>query len=202
MHCPSCQQPLDERAPACPFCGFNLDAALREFGPTPALEHPLTDLASALGPLARRRVRAALLGMSVPFPQIVFAAVLAREEPQTALGARAFWLFNSGGLSAPREAGGLCRLVLLVLDVANQRAACMVGYGLEPFLAQEILDRIAGAALPGLQDRDPAAAVLAALESARFELAAVSRAIPLAFGLPGAKSPAPAAGGENAAFAY
>ena len=165
------------------------------------LEHPLTDLVAALGAMKKRAVREALLGMSRTFPQLSFAAVLAQVETRVPLAAHAFWLFNTGGLTAAQESGGLCRLVLLELDVPNARAACMIGYGLEPFVPQDALDRIAGAALPDLQKGDPAAAILAALETARTEFAAVSQNIPRAFGLADTGQTA-SAGGSKEAFAY
>ena len=201
MHCPACQQPLHEQAPACPHCAFDLAAAGRVFGAPLELEFPLTDLAGVLGAWKRRSVSEALLGMSQTFPQLHFAAVIAQVEARVPLAAHTFWLFNTGGLSAPQESGGLCRLVLLELDVANARAACMIGYGLEPFVPQDALDRIAAAALTDLTKGDAASAIFAALEVARAEFATVSQTIPRAFGLADAGQTA-GAGSEEAVFAY
>lgn len=201
MRCPCCRRPLPEQGPACPHCEFSLASAAQYFGELPKLEFPLTDLAAALSFRKKRSVREALLGMTQVFPQLRFAAVLARSDPRVPLGAHAFWLFNLGGLTAAQESGGLCRLVLLVLDVENARAACMIGYGLEPFVPEESLDRVAAAALPDLQRKAHAAALIAALHRLRTELATVARTIPR-----GCESfeTGPSAGvpGERPAFAY
>jgi uncharacterized membrane protein YgcG len=201
MHCPACHQLLHEHSAACSYCGFDLAAAGRAFGEPPELEFPLSDLTGRLSLLAKRALREELLRMSRRFPQLSFAVVLASLNARTPLPAHAFWLFNTGGMTAPQEAGGMCRLVLLELDVPNARAACMIGYGLEPFVPQETLDSIADAALPDLEAGDPAAAVLAAMETARTAFATVSQTIPRAFGLSDAGQTA-AAGSEEAAYAY
>ncbi len=77
----------------------------------------------------------------------------------------------------------------------------MIGYGLEPFVPQDTLDRIADAALPGLQNGDPASAILAALVMARMEFAAVSQSIAQASGENKATHVATSESDE-AAFAY
>jgi hypothetical protein len=201
MRCPSCRQSLPEEAPACPHCQFNLVSAGHFFGQAPELEFPLTDLAGVLSPWKRRAVRDGLLAMSSSFPQLSFAAVLSESDARLPLAAHAFWLCNAGGLTAPQESGGKCLLVLLVLDVKHTRAACTIGYGLEPFVSPEALDRIAAAALPELQKGAPAGAILAALEAARTELVTVSLAIPRAFGLMAAED-AMAPGSDQPAFAF
>lgn len=201
MLCPSCRQTLHEHSSACPHCGFDQPSAARYFGAPVELEHPLTDLAGLLSNSKKRQLREALLGMSQTFPQLRFAAVITKVEARVPLAAHTFWLFNNGGLSAPQESGGLCRLVLLELDVANARAACMIGYGLEPFVPQDALDRITSATLMNLARGDAASAILAALEVARTEFATVSQTIPRAFGLSDAGQTA-ASGDEAAAFAY
>ena len=201
MLCPCCRQPLPEQAPACPHCEFSHASAAQYFGELPKLEFPLTDLAGVLGSWKKRAVRDALLGMSRVFPQLSFAAVLAESDARVPLGSHAFWLFNSGGLNAAQESGGRCRLVLLVLDVQNTRAACMIGYGLEPFVPQETLERVAAAALPDLKRQDHAAAVIAALHCARTEFATVAQTIPHEIELFESGQTAGATG-ETSAFAY
>ncbi len=185
--------------PACPQCHFSQASASQYFGDPAKLEFPLTDLAGVLGFWKKRAVHEALLAMSPAFPQLSFSAVLVESDPRVPLGAHAFCLFNTGGLSAAQDSGALCRLVLLVLDVANTRAACMIGYGLEPFIPQETLDRIAAAALPDLQRRNPAAAIIAALQCARIKFAAAAPPREQAQIESGQK---PGAASEGAAYAY
>lgn len=139
--------------------------------------------------------------MTQIFPQLNFSVVLSHVDAQIPLPAHAFWLFNGGGLASPQQSGNLCRLVLLDLDPTNARAACMIGYGLEPFIPPDALDRIALAAIPGLQAVDVSSAILAALESARTELAAVSQAISQSNGLAN-KEQTMMAGNDEAEYAY
>ncbi len=127
--------------------------------------------------------------------------MLVESDARVPLGAHAFWLFNTGSLTAPQKSGGLCRLVLLVLDVKLTRAACMIGYGLEPYVPQAALDRVADAACPALKMGEPATAILAALHAARKEFAAVAGAVPHGPEMPNVGQVANAAS-EKAAFAY
>ncbi len=201
MRCPACRQSLLESVPACPHCGFDLAATIRVLGAAPVLEFPLSDFAGALSPAKKNSVTAALLEMTQTFPQLRFAVVICKVDVQIPLAAHAFWLFNTGGLTSPHESGSLCKLVLLELDVSNSRAACMIGYGLEPFVPQDAMDRIADAAIPGLQKGDSAAAIIGAIEMTRVELATVCQSITQAFSQVNAGQTA-AAGSEDTAFAY
>ena len=178
MRCPCCRQPLPSAAAECPHCRFSFASAQRYFGGGAPLEFPLSDLAGRLGWRQSRRVRRRLLGMAEVFPQIQFAAVLLEAREDVPFAAQAFWLFNGGGLAPAQESGHLCRLMLFVLDVAQSRAACMVGYGLEPFIPPEALNRIAGAAADGLGRGQPAEAMLKALAAARVELARICQTLP------------------------
>jgi hypothetical protein len=178
MRCPCCRQTLFGSAPECPHCQFSFASAGPFFGEIPRLQFPLTDLAGVLSSWNKRKVRRSLLEMAAVFPQVKFAAVLLNADARVRLGAQAFWLFNSGTLVPAQESGDLCRLVLLVLDASRPRAACMIGYGLEPFVPPEAIDRIAAAAANELRNGSPAAAILKALEGARFEFARVWQAMP------------------------
>ncbi len=201
MHCPACRQTLHENVPACSNCGFDLAATVRVLGAAPQLEFPLTDFTGALDPAIKHNVTEALLEMMRKFPQLRFAAVIGHVDARIPLAAHAFWLFNLGGLSMQQESGNQCRLVLLELDMANSRAACMIGYGLEPFIPQDALDCIANAAILDLSRGNIEAAILAALKAAQTEFTTASQSTSRAFGLPDAEQTA-AAGNENAAFAY
>jgi hypothetical protein len=103
-------------------------------------------------------------------------------------------------LVSAQESGGLCRLVLLVLDTAQPRAACMIGYGLEPFVPPDAIDRIAAAAANDLPTGHPATAILKALEAARVELAKVWQTMPRA--VQQAQPQPSTAVSEAEAFAY
>lgn len=183
MLCPACRQLIQEQAPACPQCGFDLTRAQRHFGAAPHFTGEITDLAGVLSDGDKKLIREALQKHEARFPQLRFAAVVTRVPPQMPMRAHAFWLFNQPGMNSPMDKGGACRLVLIAVDADERRVACMVGYGLEPFVGQEALDRIMTAALPALQEQDYACAITDALDHAATELAAISRRIPEAFGL-------------------
>ena len=200
MLCPACRAALGEHDPACPQCGFNLAAADQVFGMAPQLNPELTDLAGVLSPGDQDKVLHALRRNHRRFPQLTFACVLTRLPAQMPLPVCAFWLFNRGGFVTALEKGGACRLVLLVLDADHGRAACMIGYGLEPFVPANLVQSIADAALPALRGHDYAQALLDALDLASQELTVIAETLPQGFGLNHAESASLAEPVE--AFAY
>lgn len=183
MRCPQCQAPLHEQSPCCPQCHFDLDEAGRTFGLPPQLQIPLTDLASVLTARQQGAIVKALHSFSRRFPQVLFHVVVAKLPKDQNVRAVAFWLFNRGNLCAAVESAGACHDALLFLDVENHRAACMIGYGLEPFLADEALQSIAQAAVPGLRSQNCPEAIYAALQGAARAFASVCETAPRIFGL-------------------
>jgi uncharacterized membrane protein YgcG len=183
MRCPHCQAPLQEQSPCCPQCHFDLEEAGRRFGLSPQLFAPLSDLAGALTRRQHRSVGAALSAFSHRFPQSVLHVILVKLGKEQNLRDIAFWLFNRGNLCAAMESAGSCHDALLLLDVQNHRVACVIGYGLEPFLSDEAVTGIARAALPGLQDGQCVEAIHAAQAAAEKAFAAACEAVPRSFGL-------------------
>jgi uncharacterized membrane protein YgcG len=183
MRCPSCHAPLQERSSCCPQCQFDLESAGRGFGLCPVLQAPLTDLAEALSPHQARVMQKALAAFPQRFPQMLFHVVIAKLPEEQKVGAVAFWLFNQGGLCTPMEKGGSCQDALLLLDVEHDRAACIIGYGLEPFVSQETLDQITQAALPALHRKQCHVAVHDVLRKAGEVFAAACASTPGTFGL-------------------
>lgn len=183
MLCPACRQLIQEQVQSCPHCGFELSVAGRHFGAAPHLKGDITDLAGVLSDGDKKMILEAVKKNMASLPQVRFAAVITRVPPQMPMRAYTFWLFNQPGLNSPMDKGSACRLVLLVVDADERRIACMVGYGLEPFVGEDALGRIMNAALPALQEQDYACAISDAFDQAGTELAAISRTIPAAFGL-------------------
>ena len=140
MRCPACQSPVFENDPACGQCGFAVDVADRAYGVPPALHKPVTDPRRTLSSFARRRVLRKVAQIEHHYPQLELAVLLLDVPKQTPMSAYAFWLFNRGQLSSAVDKGGKNRLVMLLVDVESERAAAMVGYGLEPFLPERQLD--------------------------------------------------------------
>lgn len=162
----------------CPHCGFELAHADRAYGAVPLLNHELTDLAGVLNKHERARVSAAIAQAERPFPQVHFAVVISKFQENAPLRAITFWIFNRGELSSPFESGAACRLVLFVLDATANRASCMAGYGLEPFLPGEKLAQIVQSAQTALSRGDYANAVIAMVKNAVMVLKSIAVTLP------------------------
>jgi len=183
MRCPRCQQALQEHSHECAHCSFSLAEADRLYGIPPQVSPTLSDLADAISRKDERNILESLLEKHRLFPQLRFSVVLTRLSADVSLRAYTFWLFNRSGLATSMEKGGNCRVVLLAIDVATLRVACMVGYGLEPFVNDESLSRIVHAALPALRARDFTKSVLQGLDQAESEFSRVAQVVPQAYGL-------------------
>lgn len=199
MNCPACTRALQEHSAACPHCGLDLATCSRSLGIAPYLRADVTDLVGALTTREVHRLKQRLHELRLQFPQCTFATVLAFPPPTFPLSVYTFWLFNKGGIPAPIERGGTCRLVLLVIDVSTSRAACMVGYGLEPFLAAATLKSIVDAAHEHLENRRFFEAISASLQQLFESLKATTLNIPRIYGL---HDEMPEPGQQAEEFAY
>jgi uncharacterized membrane protein YgcG len=150
MRCPACLSSAFEHDPVCSGCGLSLEALAQKMGIPPVLSVPVADLADVLSSRERRQVRQDVLDMKRHFPQVSVAVVLMDLPLEMPLRVQAFWLFNRGGLFSAVEKGGENHGVLLLLDTQNNRAAAMVGYGLEPFVSELTLELCLAAAAPSL----------------------------------------------------
>jgi uncharacterized membrane protein YgcG len=139
MHCPYCQADAFETTPHCPRCGFSLERVATYFGVMPRLTPGLSDLAGLFRPQDARRLADATARLRDRFPQTTFSIVTTTLHPNQPLTAYAFWIFNRGGICLDLARGGKSRDLLLTLDSANARASLMIGYGLEPFLPQSVV---------------------------------------------------------------
>lgn len=140
--CPACQTSADLPAHACPACGFSLAAADQALGVPPTHTVPVSDARHFLTAGDVRRIERTMRRIEDRFPQVQLAVVLEPIPAEISLGVFTFWLFNRGGLSSAVEKGAHNHLVLLVIDpgeAAEGRAACMIGYGLEPFISRDQL---------------------------------------------------------------
>lgn len=198
MRCPACQQALHEHAPVCPHCGFTLLVAERYFGIPPQVKADITDLANVLSKKEKRDLQQLLRVKRLRFPQARFAVVMDNVTPEVPLGSYAFWLFNKSGLASAMQKAGDCHLILLVFDVENHRCTGMVGYGLEPFVSEEILARILDAGMTAFQEGRFTDSIKSILHQADIEFTALCNTIPKTYGLTEEMDPALEAG----AYAY
>ena len=183
MRCPYCRTPLRETSPECPSCRLSYSRALALLGPVPRLTPWICDNTRLLGTLGTRRVRSALDRLHRRYPQLR-PHVMLREFPGPhPFELQVFWLFNAGGFSPEDQKGAANRTVLLAIDPPGGRAAIMVGYGLEPFLGDEALDRLVEIADPSLRAGKYADGILTVLRGLENLLGAVIDTLPETVGL-------------------
>jgi len=183
MRCPACQQETFETADQCAQCGFSLPALEKLMGFAPNLKPDVTDMAGELTKKELNMVRRGIARLEHRFPQLRCAVVVSSTPPNITLPLHAFWLFNKGGLTSAVERGGANRLVLIVLDPEADKLACMIGYGLEPFVSEGRLIASLQAALPFLAADEPGAGIVACIAHLEVHLAEVAVSIDKAFGL-------------------
>jgi len=141
------------------------------------------DSTRLLGTLGTRRVRTAIERLQRRYPQID-PHVLLREFPDPhPFELQVFWLFNAAGLSSEDQKGSANRAVLLAIDPPHGRAAIMVGYGLEPFLSDEALDRLLEMADPAWRAGKYSDGILTVLRGLDNLLAGAVDSMPETLGL-------------------
>ena len=151
MRCPACQQPTFETAVEC-ACGFSLPALDHLLSMPPMLAPGLNDGHGELTRSERRHVVSEIARLERSFPQVGFSVVLTSAPVEIGLSLYAFWLFNRTGIASALERGGANRQMLLVIDLHAGHAACIIGYGLEPFLGEAELANAMQAAVPLLSE--------------------------------------------------
>lgn len=142
MQCPYCRTPLSETSEECSYCNLSLQSANALLGPLPRLLPGLNDTLGALGKKSRHQITKALAKLSQRFPQVSMHIITHEFDPNYSLSTHLFWLFNQGVFSAGDDIGGKNHAILLGLDISQRRVGVIVGYGLEPFLAQKSLDQV------------------------------------------------------------
>lgn len=182
MRCPACQKSVLEHENACGGCGFSLEALSAMMGIPPTLDAPLADLAGALSAGERKAVLQTVSQLHQRFPQLSFAAVLMDVPAEVPLAVEAFWLFNKGSLFSAVERAGDNHGVLLLVDVPRDRAVAMIGYGLEPFVSELVLEVCLTAADGSLRRAQHGAAIAAFVRELERQLSVIVRDLPRAFG--------------------
>ena len=106
---------------------------------TPMLGPGVNDLRNELTRREVGQVMQEIARLERSLPQLGFSVVLTAAPREIGLSLYALWLFNRTGIANAVERGGANRQVLLVVDSDMGHAACMAGYGLEPFLGEELI---------------------------------------------------------------
>lgn len=142
MRCPYCRTGLLEESVECPACRLTLDRASSLLGPVPRTNTGIGDNAGLLTPRETARIGRAIRRLEWTFPQVDFHLLTHFFPQDHPFELNVFWFFNCGGHSGEHTKGGANHGILLAIDPDQGKSALMVGYGLEPFLADEALDRI------------------------------------------------------------
>jgi uncharacterized membrane protein YgcG len=185
VRCPACQKPVDETSPACPQCHLSHAAIDRALGVPPAIAQTVVDLADCLTRSQTRRIMAELEALEMRFPQVRMNFITCNPPPNMPLQLYLFWVFNHNRTVSAVERGGENHLVMVAVNPVTKAAACMVGYGLEPFVSQELLHQALEAARPALVAADYVAAVKGLSASLSQSFTTVCEAAPHIYGLEG-----------------
>ena len=165
MQCPYCQAPLTETSEECSYCSLSLQSANSLLAPVPRLTTGLNDILSVLEKKAQSKATKSLAKLSQRFPQVRMHIIINKFNPNYPLSTHLFWLFNQGALCTSDRKGGKNHTVLLGLDPGQGRSGIIVGYGLEPFLAQKALDHVLEKAQPLLSEGNHSEAILAIIDN-------------------------------------
>ena len=114
-----------------------------KFGSPPQLQEQVNDLACLFSQDERTQLLARLTSIEKLFPQIRIDIFTTALEPGIDLRTYCFWIFNASQIGPIElqadDAGG--HRILLTIDAANGRANCLLGYGLEPFVSEEHVEK-------------------------------------------------------------
>lgn len=183
MRCPACQHEAFETANVCLQCNFSLAGLEKIMGFAPHLKTDVTDMAGHLKGREIKALRQAIFHLQRRFPQVRCAVVVSVTPESVTLPLYVFWLFNKGGLSSAVERGGANRLVLIVHDPEADKLACMIGYGLEPFVSEDRMADCLQAALSGISAGETGKGLEACIARFDAHLAEVAASIERGFGL-------------------
>ncbi len=184
MRCPYCRHSLKELSPECPGCRLNLQRATAILGPVPRIELTVSDSTDALSKGGHRQIRKRIKALHERFPQVDFQVVIRNFPEDHPFELYVFWLFNQGALHSDHHKAGDNHGVLLVIDPVTGRSSLMVGYGLEPFIAESSLDEVLAMAAAAWIDREWAEGVMLAIDALEARLEGALNEIHAAFDMP------------------
>jgi len=153
MRCPYCQGPLNPSASECPACRLSYPRTCTLLGVVPRVSPLVADTTGTLRPADLKRVMRQLARMRRRFPQFVPQVVMHRFPAEHPFSMHAFWLFNAADFAGTSHRGRDNHALMLAIDPYRGEAAIVPGYGLEPFLTRDALDRLLEQAESAWQDQ-------------------------------------------------
>lgn len=152
--CPSCGHEVAEDHRACGGCGYGFEFATQLL---PYEAPPLRKFIDYDGHLTRddiKRGQRALEKLRAQFPQVTLCTCLAKVPSEVSLAEFGFWLFNQSVPDSPRLTERRLHSILLCIDPDRCEASLTVGYGLDPFIADESLAECLARIQKPLEARD------------------------------------------------
>jgi uncharacterized membrane protein YgcG len=165
MKCPSCRTPLAEPVQHCPKCRFTLHRADPKFGAVPRHSRFLTDRSQTLSRTQIARLRDALRLFHKKFPQVLLSVFVTELPDGSSANEFAFWMANRARFGTVPKVLEENLDLLLVIDLHNNKAALVGGYGLEPFVSEDDLQAALDALAGPLRDGDTTAGILACIDN-------------------------------------
>lgn len=139
MKCPSCAAHLSAPVSRCPECKFSLQRLDMKFGLVPRHSRYLSDRSGRLPIPDMEAIRKELRLFEKKFPQILLSVLVTELPAGSGVNEYAFWMANRARFSSVKKKENDNFDMLLVLDVVAQEAALTTGYGLEPYVNEEVL---------------------------------------------------------------
>ena len=152
MRCPYCQGPLKPSATECPACRLSYPRVSALVGAVPFITPLVADTTGTLRSADHQRIKRRLARLQKRFPQIVPQVVMHRFPAEHPFSMHAFWLFNAADFAGASRRGRENHALMLAIDPYRGEAAIIPGYGLEPFLTRDALNRLLEQAEPAWQD--------------------------------------------------
>ena len=183
IECPYCQNLLKEASSECPQCHIDIEKLARLMGPMPAIFGGVSQNGARLSTREVKRLTKVTEKFQRRFPQSRLHLLCRSFSQEMDFKVILFWLFNKGGLSNQGNRGGKNRDIVLLIEPTRGKAGVIVGYGLEPLLSQETLDRVVLSAEEKLKNGEFAAAFETMVDEITKELREICAALPEAVGL-------------------
>jgi len=139
MACPGCYRALREPVPDCPDCGYNGWTCVEKFPWIPPPLQRVMDVEGCLSAAERAAIDRVAEPLEQAMPQVRVHLCLGQLHPDTDPREFGFWLFNASVPPDPEAAIHRPWSILLVIDRSSRRASITVGYGLDPFLGDDLL---------------------------------------------------------------
>jgi uncharacterized membrane protein YgcG len=121
-------------------------------GAVPRITPLVADTTGTLRSSDHKRIKRGLARLQKRFPQLVPQVVMHRFPAEHPFSMHAFWLFNAADFAGASRRGRENHALMLAIDPHRGEAAIVPGYGLEPFLTSESLDRLLDLAGPAWED--------------------------------------------------